>query len=72
MLTIAWGSHHIRDAQRRGLWFPPLRSTPAIPYLLYLLLEFMLPIFVKLLITTRVGDSSQIEYGELRHDLQNV
>ena len=72
MLTIAWGSYHIRDAQRRGLWFPPLGSTPAIPYLLYLLLEFMLPIFVKLSITTVVRDSSEIEYSELRHDLQSV
>ena len=71
-LSIAWGSHHIRDAQRRGLWFPPLGSTPAIPYLLYLLLEFMLPIFVKLSITTGVRDSSEIEYSELRHDLQSV
>ena len=70
MLAIAWGSHHLRDAQRRGLWFPPFGSTPAIPYLLYLLLEFMLPIFVKLLIITQ--NSSVTEHSELRYDSQDV
>ena len=47
MLFVAWGSHHVRDAQRRGLWFPPFGSTPNIPYTMYLLTEFILPIIIK-------------------------
>ncbi|GLD98905.1 hypothetical protein PINS_up020959 [Pythium insidiosum] len=43
LVVIAWMSHQLRDAVRRGLWCWPLGSTPAIPYPLYLLLELALP-----------------------------
>lgn len=36
-------SHQLRDGMRLGLWFWPLGSTPAIQYLLYLVLEEVLP-----------------------------
>jgi hypothetical protein len=33
----------LRDGYRRGLWFWPFGSTPAIPYTIYLFLELILP-----------------------------
>lgn len=36
-------SHQLRDGMRLGLWFWPLGSTPPIEYILYLLLELLLP-----------------------------
>ncbi|XP_019622820.1 PREDICTED: transmembrane protein 267-like [Branchiostoma belcheri] len=41
--TVAWLSHHIRDGTRRGLWFPPIGSSPPIPYWLYIGLIVLLP-----------------------------
>ncbi len=51
LLMAAWFSHHIRDAQRRGLWFPPFGSTPKIPYYMFLIITFLLPIVLKILLT---------------------
>ncbi|XP_038220404.1 transmembrane protein 267 [Zerene cesonia] len=47
MLTIAYTSHHIRDANRRGLWFYPYGHTQPIPKYLYITVLSILPmIFV--------------------------
>ncbi|XP_050095676.1 transmembrane protein 267 [Anopheles aquasalis] len=46
MVLAAFGTHHMRDALRRGLWFKvPLleTSTPAIPYTVYLALVSAIP-----------------------------
>jgi len=51
ILVVAWSSHHVRDAQRRGLWFSPFGSTSPIPYILYICITFFIPIFVKLLMS---------------------
>ncbi|KAF1336825.1 Transmembrane protein c5orf28, partial [Globisporangium splendens] len=42
-VVIALLSHQLRDGMRLGLWFWPLGSTPPIEYILYLLLEEVLP-----------------------------
>ncbi|KAK6185482.1 hypothetical protein SNE40_007704 [Patella caerulea] len=47
LFTTAWLSHHIRDATRRGLWFPPIGSTPPIPYKLYLCLIMLIPLGIR-------------------------
>ena len=44
---VAWSSHHLRDGHRRGLWFPPLGSTPPVPRTLYLAATILLPLFVR-------------------------
>ncbi|KAK2151585.1 hypothetical protein LSH36_358g02091 [Paralvinella palmiformis] len=36
MCLIAWISHHLRDANRRGMWFMPLGSTPPLPQWMYI------------------------------------
>lgn len=36
-------SHHVRDANRRGLWFYPIGSTPPLPNVLYILIILLLP-----------------------------
>ena len=41
MFTVAWFSHHLRDANRRGLWFGPWNSVP-IPRLLYIIMVILL------------------------------
>ena len=43
MFTVAVLSHHLRDGQRRGLWFWPFGSTPPLPYWLYVTCELLLP-----------------------------
>ncbi|XP_051154179.1 transmembrane protein 267 [Leptopilina boulardi] len=40
-------SHHIRDANRRGLWFCPFGSTRPIPYYFYLSLSMAFPYFIE-------------------------
>ena len=37
-------SHHLRDADRRGLWFAPFLSTPPIPFKFYTLFIILLPL----------------------------
>ncbi|KAH3875484.1 transmembrane protein 267-like isoform X1 [Dreissena polymorpha] len=36
MFTMSWFSHHLRDAERRGLWFYPLGNTPPLPKTVYI------------------------------------
>lgn len=43
MFLISTLSHHLRDADRRGLWLGPLFSTPPIPYKIYPFLIVLLP-----------------------------
>ena len=37
LLLVAWGTHQLRDALRRGLWLWPLGSTPKLPLQIYAL-----------------------------------
>lgn len=46
ILFVAVTSHHLRDANRRGLWFWPFGSTPRLPDLLYMSCISILPLFV--------------------------
>ncbi|XP_060085726.1 transmembrane protein 267-like [Ylistrum balloti] len=48
LFIIAWLSHHIRDATRRGLWLPPFGSTPPLSQALYILMLMILPIFMRM------------------------
>ena len=43
MFVISTLSHHLRDADRRGIWLGPFFSTPPIPYKLYPFLITLLP-----------------------------
>ncbi|KAL0809036.1 hypothetical protein ABMA28_012677 [Loxostege sticticalis] len=43
MLVVAFTSHHIRDANRRGLWCCPFGHTPPLPTNLYITLLATLP-----------------------------
>ena len=36
IIAVAWGTHLMRDALRRGLWLWPFASTPPVPMPLYL------------------------------------
>jgi hypothetical protein len=44
LLLVAWGTHQLRDATRRGLWFWPAGSTPPVPYWLYLAALALVPL----------------------------
>ncbi|XP_011683785.2 transmembrane protein 267 isoform X1 [Strongylocentrotus purpuratus] len=46
ILFVAWFSHHIRDAARRGLWLWPWGSTSPLPYWLYITLIVVIPYLV--------------------------
>lgn len=43
MLIIAYSSHHVRDANRRGLWFYPYGHTRPLSYYFYVFLICALP-----------------------------
>lgn len=47
MFVVAVISHHLRDGNRRGLWFWPFGSTPPLPYWLYISCTVALPFFIK-------------------------
>lgn len=44
MFLVSTLSHHLRDADRRGIWLGPFLSTPPIPFKLYTLLTVLLPL----------------------------
>ncbi|XP_011494071.1 PREDICTED: transmembrane protein C5orf28 [Ceratosolen solmsi marchali] len=46
MILASFISHHLRDGNRRGLWFWPFGSTQPIPYYLYLSLCMVFPYFI--------------------------
>ncbi|CAO1400824.1 unnamed protein product [Diamesa serratosioi] len=48
MLFIAFTTHHLRDANRRGLWFAPFGETPPLSNLMYILLIVSTPYFLNL------------------------
>ncbi|CAO1409211.1 unnamed protein product [Diamesa tonsa] len=48
ILFIAFTTHHLRDANRRGLWFAPFGETPPLSNLLYILLTTCTPYFLLL------------------------
>ena len=47
MILGSFMSHHVRDGNRRGLWFWPFGSTEPIPYYLYLTICMILPYFIQ-------------------------
>jgi hypothetical protein len=50
---VASLSHLVRDSSRRGLWFWPFGSTPALPYWFHLTVLCVLPYILKLLLSNR-------------------
>lgn len=52
LLAVAWGSHHLRDSIKRGLWLAPFGSTPRVPYPLYCALMAALPVLVHLMLVS--------------------
>ena len=46
MFTVAVLSHHLRDSNRRGLWFWPFGTTPPLPQWLYISCTLVLPYLV--------------------------
>ena len=46
MIVTSWGSHQLRDAQRRGLWLWPVGSTPPLPPYLYTTALALAPIAI--------------------------
>lgn len=50
LLIVAFSTHHVRDSTRRGLWFWPLGSIPALPYYLYIFILIAIPYLLIFLI----------------------
>lgn len=47
LFFISWFSHHIRDANRRGIWFGPIYSTPPLNDGLYHSIILVTPLLVR-------------------------
>ncbi|XP_014666922.1 PREDICTED: transmembrane protein C5orf28 homolog [Priapulus caudatus] len=52
LVAVAWTTHHVRDATRRGFWLWPLGSTPPLPYWLYVATEICIPYGILVVRTT--------------------
>ncbi|XP_044761315.1 transmembrane protein 267 isoform X2 [Coccinella septempunctata] len=61
VIFIAFSSHHIRDATRRGLWFSPFGSTAPIPYKLYISLNCAIPLVISFLLN-KFGHHIRVQY----------
>ena len=48
LVAAAWGTHHLRDATKRGLWLWPAGSTEILPYLAYIVLMGLTPFLIAL------------------------
>ncbi|OWF50613.1 transmembrane protein 267-like [Mizuhopecten yessoensis] len=59
LFIVAWLSHHIRDAARRGLWLPPFGSTPVLSQSLYIVTLMALPLVVWFLL--RISKSKIVQ-----------
>ena len=60
MFFVAWFTHHVRDANRRGLWFGPLFTTPPIKRTLYLGIILILPLFLRYDLTSWFKSSMRL------------
>ncbi|XP_053665188.1 transmembrane protein 267 [Anopheles marshallii] len=63
MAFIAFSTHHLRDATRRGIWIKlPFQdsSSPAIPYVAYLVLVNIIPHVIHHLLQTTLSNSSSV------------
>ena len=49
LLFIAWFSHHVRDANRRGLWFGSLYTTQPLDDSCYLGIILILPVILRVI-----------------------
>ncbi|KAL3280018.1 hypothetical protein HHI36_017526 [Cryptolaemus montrouzieri] len=61
IVFIAFSSHHIRDATRRGLWFAPIGSTAPIPYPVYIVLNCVIPFVICCVYIANIP-STQVKY----------
>ena len=61
---VAWLSHHLRDAVRRGLWFPPFGSTPPLPYAAYIVATAVLSVAAHVVYSLCSFVSSDTSVGE--------
>lgn len=58
---VAWSSHHIRDATRRGLWFAPFGSTPPLPTWLYRTLICTIPLILRVIMVLTYSSQNTTE-----------
>jgi hypothetical protein len=47
LLFVAWFTHHVRDANRRGLWFGPVYTTKPLSDWVYLSIILILPLTMR-------------------------
>lgn len=58
VVAVAWGTHHLRDSIRRGLWFWPLGSTPPIPFEAYIAAMALTPLLVAFVLGLQRSDAA--------------
>lgn len=60
---ISWFSHHIRDANRRGIWFGPIYTSSPISDKSYLLIIMLLPLLLRYLKSLDILNSYFLKIG---------
>lgn len=82
LLWTVFSSHHVRDANRRGLWFYPFGSTPPISNFNYILITIILPYLTLFFMNMNIYNNyyfkpmsnnfSDVSYDELYSDIYTV
>jgi hypothetical protein len=58
LIFIAWFSHHVRDANRRGLWFGQIYTTKPLSDAVYLAITLILPLIMRHVLSIHKGSGS--------------
>jgi hypothetical protein len=66
MIITAFVTHHLRDANRRGLWFAPFGSSPALSVPIYILATLLTPYLLKCFTT------NSIKYSRIKTEVLEV
>ena len=67
MFTVSIASHHLRDADRRGVWCAPFGSTPAIPYKFYVVCVTLIPPLCVVVVPLVASKLRQLSTFGFRH-----
>ena len=69
LIFIAWFSHHIRDANRRGLWLGSFYTTKPIKDEWYLMIILLMPLFIRFFYQ---NEKNLIEFFDIKRNINNT
>jgi hypothetical protein len=68
---IAWFSHHIRDANRRGIWFGSVHTTKPIKTEHYLIILLIGPLFLRFLNQNQISKNNLLFISKINNQTKS-